>query len=121
MNFNLSLIKYLLLGIILLTAIVIIGTWKLKKLPIIVNSTKSDKIETVTLLKKLWEKQIVMNVIAITLFSIIAFYDFKGTKTFETVIGGISLVFVAVSALLTVNNYNKFKSEFAKIVEKLKK
>lgn len=109
---DLSMIKYLLLGLIVLSVIVIIGTWKLKKIPVLMELNKEKKFKVMIILKDFLQKQIIITVFGIMLFVFVIIYESKADTFLGMMLEIISLVFVACSAIYIMYSYNKFKINF---------
>lgn len=118
---NLSIIKYLILGAILLNLIVIFATRKFKVYNPIINAEANYKIEGIKLLKNLWKRQIIIIAIGITLFFLYILIKDNGSilaiKTFIF----ISNLYVFISVILGTYNYNSFNRKIVNLLDKINK
>ena len=118
---NLLMIKYLILGSIVLNLIVIIATRKFKVYNPIINASAHYKIEGIKLLKKLWKWQIIIVAIGITLFFLsILIKDNSSTLAIKTFIL-ISNLYVFISVILGTYNYNSFNRNIVNLLNKINK
>ena len=116
---SISLVKYLLLGVIVLNLLVIIGTNKFKRYEPLISAKVQYKREGINLLKSLWKKQIILIAIGVTLFiSSILIKDntnYVAIKTFEV----MANIYILIAALLATYNYNNFNRNIANILNKI--
>lgn len=109
---NILAMTYLLIAAFILIISVLIGTYKIKSKEWVKKATKEQKQRGLTLLMNLWKKQMIMAGITLTLIvSTIILRDYDGTLV-ASILGLLSAASVFISAILTVYNYNKFKSQF---------
>lgn len=118
---NLSIIKYLIIGAIVLNLIVIFSTRKFKMYNPIINAGTDYKREGIKLLKNLWKKQIIIIAIGITLFFLSILINdnsnYLAIKTFMF----LSNIYVFISVILGTYNYNSFNRKIVNLVENINK
>ncbi|WP_291653643.1 hypothetical protein [Clostridium sp.] len=117
---SITLLKYLLLGVVLLNLLVILGTRKFKKNNEIVNTNSEYRREGIKLLKDLWKKQIIMIAIGVTLFLLAILIKENDNKIAINTFAVISNLYVLISALLATYNYNNFNRSIADLLSKIK-
>jgi len=116
---SISLVKYLLLGVIVLNLLVVIGTNKFKSYKPLINAKVEYRRESMKLLKSLWKKQIILIAIGVSLFiSAILIKDntnYVAIRTFEV----IANIYILIAALLSTYNYNNFNRNIANILNEI--
>ncbi|WP_411167987.1 hypothetical protein ACH36K_12690 [Clostridium sp. MB05] len=117
---SITLIKYLILGVVLLNLLVILGTRKFNKNTKIVNVNVEYRREGIKLLKSLWKKQIMMIAIGVTLFLLAILIKENDNKIAINTFAVIGNLYVLISALLATYNYNNFNRSIANLLNKIK-
>ncbi|MCR1949695.1 hypothetical protein NSA50_01320 [Clostridium sp. DSM 100503] len=113
-------LKYLLLGVVLLNLLVILGSRKFKKNIEIVNATLEYRREFSKLLKDLWKNQIIMIAIGVTLFLLAILIRENDNKIAINTFAVISNLYVLISAFLATYNYNNFNRGIVNLLNKIK-
>lgn len=114
-------IKLSLIGIFILGVIVIISTVKLKTCPGIKKATDDQRRKGIVLIKTLWKNQIIISSMALALYLIAFMVNDKTDAMVLKIISLMSSAFIAVTAFYTVFSYNKFKKNFANLIEEIYK
>lgn len=117
---SITLIKYLLLGVVVLNLLVIFVTRKFKNDTKIVNANVEYRREGIKLLKSLWKNQIIMIAIGVTLFLLAILIKESDNKIAINTLAVISNLYVLISALLCIHNYNNFNKSIANLLNKIK-
>lgn len=117
---SITLLKYLLLGVVLLNLLVILGTRKFKKNNVIVNANFEYRREGIKLIKKLWKNQIIIIAIGVTFFLLAILIKENNNKIAINTFAVISNLYILISALLATYNYNNFNRSMYNLLNKIK-
>lgn len=109
---------WLIVGTVLLNFIVIFRTRKFKYYEAIKNHGEKYKRECIGLLNKLWEKQIIIIALGITVSFLSIFIDVNNKIVLNTFLF-LGSLYIFIASILGIYNYNSFNKNINSLLNRI--